>query len=1466
MAVAIKPTQLTRVGYEYQDLLGLQLLIDWYCNPKKYEWVKFEVPNSDGLEVAGLDDVVACRSDGTWVLLQSKYTIDPERGDLALSFDWLLEKKSRLEKWSKTLLSLLNDGITVDASLKTNRKPDSELYAVLENGLLQPDKMDEPTYAKLRATIGSDSDVKTFCENFKLDHSLQVVTDLEEKLYLDLVAQGKTEEQWLRLAQEARRWSYIRDFPKPDGTVRIRHLRYILDSGKSRQIPQGFGIPEGYIPPDSGFHDHTIRQIKSDGLSVIWGTPGIGKSTYLSFLCNQLESDKSPVVRHHYYLSQTDETSGRWWFDTAAGSLVHQLSFWFPDEVDPNRTGPGDLRTAMETCAERCAGEGKTLTVIVDGLDHVWREQSDTRQLIQLFDQLLPLPIGVHLVVGTQMVADEHLPASLLAAAPKEQWTEMPQMNLSAINAWLSAQELDGKTVGEIDEISQSFQRVSNGHPLYLVYSFEYLQRNAEFISSYEVENLPPCPDNNINNYYDLLWQRLPVAAREILHLCACSEFHWPDENSIYEALGGDIAYVEAFIEIGHLLRMGKSRLIPFHGSIMVYIRNRSDHDAASKRLTPVISRWLVEKAPPFWQWGWQWLTAHKLGNSDPLIDGPSRDWVVDAWMNGYPNSQLISIMESAEEAALRSNRYDRLVALRLLKVRIQNAPDFQGQSFGDFRECALSIAPDTTGADLLCDNIREIAEDDRVMLSRLMVGKRPEIADECFDEQNKFVSEVSRLKRLRNDDYIHSLETLVRLAALAPGAPADKLVRFASQFGDEGGRLIRAYLLECMASGLASKCLAIEFNGHTYSDRNGKDHPVHPEVVYEFGTGLVRIACSIDAKIEKRAELGWIRQTPLGRCFFALKGVSSATSEETIAIATPDEIGFSGYVGPFLHNHFFSVLAEAIEIGDAYLPPAISNVEDKHKHHIPILELLSSAAKVFSARLRSQAGRVDTIAFYEFLEQRLERHGRGDYKVEESKRALLASLSDIAFDLAYLGKTAHFSVAIDSNDVDRMRAAFWCSWGTWTDHFIRVNWQDISSDAVRHLIDTHSTEFEEDREYFSELADNYVLLARLALHNEQSDIAIQMLQKAARCYLGYGWRRDTTIFDVLESINHCAQHGVDVIPWLQRVEPVVLSILEITDGKDTNHAPELYLNILSNVCPGRLPLLYAHYQRDQSWHYAKTAFENFVEVADLSIPTVRSAVETDLSDNTLRIIRTRADSGDTHARDLYEEQLKFFSVEPGPAEKYEGTHPTIDIDVDYSSFPPEAYDEFLKFLEDRSSEAFKNNNSIDTRKYAQAWFRHWRDQGRSSELLSLASPWLEDERATTDLEVGGCLGEVFEISLEIEGKDAAYKWMLLDHQRDHGWRTNWSERAEERTKRAAGIYADRWHQFILDTSIRSDPFWALRYGLSVGLELLVLFLLEINQTDLAVAVTERMVSSVEEDVSPLDLISLIWESEDTIH
>ena len=90
MTNLFKTPGIVRTAFEYQDLIGIEILIHFFRDSSLYACVELECLDPN---VGYLDDIVATRADGSLELVQVKFTVDPNK--YPLSWDWLMEAKPR---------------------------------------------------------------------------------------------------------------------------------------------------------------------------------------------------------------------------------------------------------------------------------------------------------------------------------------------------------------------------------------------------------------------------------------------------------------------------------------------------------------------------------------------------------------------------------------------------------------------------------------------------------------------------------------------------------------------------------------------------------------------------------------------------------------------------------------------------------------------------------------------------------------------------------------------------------------------------------------------------------------------------------------------------------------------------------------------------------------------------------------------------------------------------------------------------------------------------------------------------------------------------------------------------------------------------------------------------------------------------------------------------------------------------
>ena len=162
---SLKHAAITRIAFEYQDLVGIEVLIDFFRNPKLYCWVELE---SEEPEPATIDDVVAARTEGGFEYIQVKFTADPDK--YLLDWDWLLERKrhgtSRLKKWATSLSKLTKSGSVHLAQLRTNRRPDAEFENALDLDRIRLSRLSAERRQVVEKELGSPEQAKAFFKAF----------------------------------------------------------------------------------------------------------------------------------------------------------------------------------------------------------------------------------------------------------------------------------------------------------------------------------------------------------------------------------------------------------------------------------------------------------------------------------------------------------------------------------------------------------------------------------------------------------------------------------------------------------------------------------------------------------------------------------------------------------------------------------------------------------------------------------------------------------------------------------------------------------------------------------------------------------------------------------------------------------------------------------------------------------------------------------------------------------------------------------------------------------------------------------------------------------------------------------------------------------------------------------------------------------------------------------------------------
>ncbi|MYD45833.1 MAG: ATP-binding protein [Gammaproteobacteria bacterium] len=1438
-----KPAQIPRSGFEYQDLVAVDILIQFLRDPNLYEWVEVEAVNKDH---QAIDDVVACRKDGKIELTQVKFTPNPKNPNNSLSWKWLTQREERgtsfLQKWAKTVIAHQENGRLARAMLKTDRIPDLEFSQCLNTSKIDYHQLTPEVQKTVNEQIGSADLAITFFESFEFDHSKPRLDEYEQTLQSQLV-HDTDRQDWAFFRDQVRRWAMRKQAPPPDGKIRHVNLLRAFKRERGAVLPQDFTVPIDFAVPDRAFHEALIDSIiDSDGVSVIWGPPGRGKSTYLSHCVSELtDRDNVVCVRHHYFLRTDNHGAERFSFIAIERSLIRQLE----EASILENPYKGGLSQALSTAAAEVFRAGHRLIVIIDGLDHVWRDRQDRTQMDLLFNELLPIPVGVSLLVGTQRVEDCHLPKKLLDKLPKSKWTELPAMSIEAIQQWLNshlanntfqlAKNHAGKTDEEtMNELSSALHDVSSGLPLHLVYTLETLLTSSEPLNVATIKRLPGCPNGEIKNYYESLWNMLSAEAKRALHLLAGLKFS-PPSFGLGKALTTDVIWWQVLEEFGHMLNCRRASVIPFHSSLFAFLCERPEHNCSFHSLAPQVLKWLEEAAPVYWRRAWLWVMRTDLGNTMDLMSKPSREWSIDWLVCGYPVDQMVYILSEAEKLALENFDLPRLIRLRCLKSRVVHSRNFQTNEWDSFWEISLALSGDCNLGDVLWDNLQKLEVEELAGVALHAPGIQSDSRRVVVNELNRRFTTASYNGRSSLWDVYSS--AVVRVIAHEPPEHVDSIISFAKKRRAVG--LFNSYTAESLRAGNLQNVLAM--GSKEKSRRLDRD----------------TFAALCLEGIGPPSHLRLVREDrPALRCLTLLSsGECSCTPIETDVSnlwSIQDEFELGHAIQRAGHEVFFtSFVAGLTKEACQGIVRLCENSESTWlgKAMRAVERLARQISKGWHIR-----GRWPSLKDVYLGMDTAEPSG-SSLRERLMLSGLKRAIQDISVDLCLLGTSIIGTQKVSITDIHAVRQSPFWSAEAWLEVFYERMVPIHSPEAAAAVLDSMSKESETRIMEFSDRATLLIKTARFALDHRLHQRSLLELRKAADCLLGYGSHKDLFVLEVLNSVRLFAEKGDrEACDTILALAKEVERIEDYTDGDETGYArSELYQDI-AKFFPEKIPALYAELISNQNWYYAEElmkAWTNQIQDGDeIGRTLLTTLISPDEFYSASKALSKMTDGA-------YEQQtLGRLSGRDNPiqSEKQNDlnySEETPNQTVDVTEFEPHRLFELVQLAQ--------RDYSIPTSDTVSQWLEYWDSQGKYDDVLHELEKLLNTTRVRMDF--AKALDTAFQISRNKQGRSNAYPWLIRSMKVNIGWNKWWSSEEEfkKRVKAIEKDYPDKWRDFIVKTS-RVEPVGDIENnGITVGLSRLVYFLNAVGEHVLAKQCAMELVEVFRNEVCQQPLVEPNW-------
>jgi hypothetical protein len=470
---------------------------------------------------------------------------------------------------------------------------------------------------------------------------------------------------------------------------------------------------------------------------------------------------------------------------------------------------------------------------------------------------------------------------------------------------------------------------------------------------------------------------------------------------------------------------------------------------------------------------------------------------------------------------------------------------------------------------------------------------------------------------------------------------------------------------------------------------------------------------------------------------------------------------------------------------------------------------------------------------------------------------AFKAALRQIAIDVHLVANAPSGNVRISDNDFFSTRATRHWEDAAWLGENLENRLVLLEKNGAEALLNDLKEQENSVITVFNERAERWVDLGLFALLYDLPGAPL-LARRAADCIVGYGWHKDPYVYDVLASIEQIHQAGAaKTLPLLHKVAPVVDKIRTITDGDDVGSSRSKLVDLIAQICPERLPDCYAHHIRVDEWELAEDVLEAHSKLLDFNEGASRALARTFLERREVMTLSELQTQGRSGAGSAFAEQERFLGGIARSREHHRGTN-TEDYarggaPPDIRKFGPSRFKELVEQVSDANL-GYEHRDEALTK-----WLFYWKDRKKGGEALDSIESFFKDTERTFSAE--HVLDDAFLVSLAVQGKKAAYKWLVRAHVVRHGWQSYWTSDKEitRRLEWAAKHYKEKWQDFIRDTS-KPEPYWERRdYGFSIGLRYLVRFLLLVDQKALAAKYTSTLVDLLTDEVKDQPLPEIAW-------
>lgn len=949
------------------------------------------------------------------------------------------------------------------------------------------------------------------------------------------------------------------------------------------------------------------------GVLLVTGSPGQGKSWACQQLVDQLTGDGWLVAEHYCYLGDADgDQLTRVVTETVFGSLLGRLAESDPGLIQEQRPRFAADAQALTTAVDAALHKDPTrrVALVVDGLDHVTRVQggrtrrADPSLALAAVLGSLPLPPGSVLIVlsqpGTHLVPLQGAGAVSVAVPP----LTAPECRAVAERLGLVPAADNDRTDALLDDdrdvahFLDALQERSGGNALYATYLCREVALRPETITkAAAVVRALPAYRGSLEGYYAHLYDTLGAEADVVADIIALLGMSVTREEL------GQIVPDRAHRIDGALKVLapvlsgtaGPGEIRVYHESFARYLRLGYDTDPGALESTlALIATWLTGKGlfddPRAFRRLLQILA--EAGRDTEVLDHIGRDFVTRAVATAHPASAIRDNLATGLRCAARTANWP-VVARCVELARAAQTYEFErfDSDLVEFADVPIALMGAQTLADRLLHDGRTVmpARAGLQMCAVLdtagavapwhayMAAHDHEVESDntSYGAESDRAVELAYLRgRLRLSATDQETGEEPREGGPDRPVPLDRIAEWLEERGDQA------------AADAVVKTLLDTVGIEAVTDlvpRLTAGGPVCLALAEQIAAGAVRGEAGTAADwAQKAADLGY----PLGTAHRLLAlGVAAAdlaeglaaeetsTAREALFALTRDVQNEQVRWDPVAVARWLDALAIAAQTdpialdavpalvqGPGWYPCwlrfAIALARAEAAEAPTRSGLAIEALGLLTADLNPFTGKPRACDLYSIHPL-----------IEESVRRAAALVSDQDWPQAWKTLT-HVSRDISVSLRGEMGGPLPA------DTLLTIAVEHTTPARRASVGEAVRNEFLQQAggRFYSDLARYLLIHARLALTADDLGEAEEHWLAACRFLVAYGWRKDITVYEVLDPLPALvAADPARGRARVARIQPLCERLVHHTDGKETNAARPRWWKVLAGADPAAL-------------------------------------------------------------------------------------------------------------------------------------------------------------------------------------------------------------------------------------------------------------------------------------------------------